>query len=76
MIGSIAKLMIVVGLVILGVGLLLLVFSKYDIPYLGRLPGDIFIQRKKFIFYFPITTSIILSVVFSLILYFVFKNSK
>ena len=37
--------------------------------WLGRLPGDIFIKRENFSFYFPITTSILVSVVLGLVLY-------
>ncbi|MBI3804283.1 MAG: DUF2905 domain-containing protein [Nitrospirae bacterium] len=44
------------------------------IPGLGRLPGDILIQRKNFTFYFPIATSILLSVVLSLIFWLLSKR--
>jgi hypothetical protein len=37
------------------------------IPLLGRLPGDMLVQRKNFTFYFPLATSIIISVVLSLV---------
>ncbi|HYA27463.1 MAG TPA: DUF2905 domain-containing protein [Acidobacteriota bacterium] len=40
------------------------------LPWLGHLPGDISIQRDRFSFYFPLTTCIIISVVISLVLYF------
>ena len=39
------------------------------VPWIGRLPGDIHIQRGNFSFYFPLATSLLLSVVLSLILY-------
>jgi hypothetical protein len=46
------------------------------IPFLGRLPGDILIQKKNFTFYFPLATSIMLSVILGLILYLVSKIHK
>jgi hypothetical protein len=40
------------------------------IPFFGKLPGDIIIRKKNFTFYFPIVTSILLSLLISLIIYF------
>ena len=62
---EIGKTLIIFGIILIGVGLLLAFFNK--IPFLGKLPGDIYIQKKNFSFYFPITTSILLSIVLSLI---------
>lgn len=59
------KMLILLGVVLLGVGMLLTFFDK--IPFLGKLPGDIHIKRENFQFYFPITTSVIISVLLSLI---------
>lgn len=61
------KLLILFGIIIVGLGLLLLFFDK--IPLIGKLPGDIYIKKKNFTFYFPIVTSILLSIIISLILY-------
>ncbi|MGH7828313.1 MAG: DUF2905 domain-containing protein [Candidatus Binatia bacterium] len=55
-----------IGLVILG---LIFVFGG-KIPWLGYLPGDIYIQRERFTFYFPLMTSLVISVIISLVLYF------
>ncbi len=58
------------GLVILGVLIILigLAFMFADrIPFLGKLPGDIYVKRERWSFYFPLTTSIIISVILSLI---------
>jgi hypothetical protein len=44
------------------------------IPFLGRLPGDIHVQRGNWSFYFPLTTSIILSIVLTLILAFLSRR--
>lgn len=62
----IGKLLITAGVILLVAGLLWPWLSKLG---LGRLPGDIAIKRDGFSFYFPITTSIIVSVVLSLILW-------
>ncbi|MBW2644762.1 MAG: DUF2905 domain-containing protein [Deltaproteobacteria bacterium] len=68
---NIGKLLIFAGIVIVGVGILLILGPK--IPWLGRLPGDIIIEKKNFKFYFPITTSIIISIILSLIFYLLRK---
>lgn len=69
----IAKFLIMIGIVIALIGVALLLFKDTGIP-LGRLPGDIIIQKKNFTFYFPLATSIILSIILSLILYFIFRR--
>lgn len=60
------RILIILGLVILVVGIAWPWLGKLG---LGRLPGDIAIKRDDFAFYFPITTSIIVSVVISLLLW-------
>jgi hypothetical protein len=67
----IGKLLIIAGLVIAGIGILLALGAK--IPWLGKLPGDIMIEKRNFKFYFPITTSIIISIILTLILYLLRK---
>lgn len=59
---AVGRLLVVVGLVIAGIGLLLML----GVP-LGRLPGDIVVRRGPVTFYLPITTSIIVSVVLTLV---------
>lgn len=59
--------LIVIGLVIAAVGIALSFADR--IPWLGRLPGDISIKRENFTFYFPLATSILLSLVLSLVLW-------
>lgn len=61
-----SRALIVLGLAIAGAGFLWPWIGRLG---LGRLPGDIFIQRDNFTFYAPITTGILLSVVLSLILW-------
>jgi len=69
--GELAKALILIGAVLIVVGLVLLLFQKT--PFLGRLPGDILIKKENFTFYFPLATSIIISILISLILYLIGK---
>lgn len=62
---DLARILIVIGVILVVVGLALLLLPK--IPGLGRLPGDIVIKRENFSFYFPLGTSILISVILSLI---------
>lgn len=61
------KLLVVTGVILVVLGLLFLFFGK--IPFLGKLPGDFYIRGKHFSLYFPLATSILLSLLISLILY-------
>jgi len=62
---DVGKLLIVFGLVIAGVGLFLLLAGR--VPWIGRLPGDIYVQRGNWTFYFPVATSLLISAVLALI---------
>jgi len=62
---SIGKMLILTGIVVVAMGGLLILVGK--ISWFGKLPGDIVIQRKNFTFYFPLATSILLSVILSLL---------
>jgi hypothetical protein len=64
---GLGKLLIVLGGILIVIGAAIVLGGK--IPWLGRLPGDIYIERRNFTFFFPITTSILISVIFSLVLY-------
>ncbi len=68
---ELGKFLIVLGIIAVGLGVIFLFWGK--IPYIGKLPGDIVIKKGNFVFYFPLTTSIIVSIVLSLILYFISK---
>jgi hypothetical protein len=61
----IGKMLIVAGLMLAAIGILFLFADK--IPYLGRLPGDIYIKTDRLSFYFPIATSIIISIILTII---------
>ena len=65
----IAKWLILIGIIIAAGGVILLVAG--NAPFLGRLPGDVRIERRNFTFYFPIVTCIILSILLTLILWIV-----
>jgi hypothetical protein len=63
--GSLGKILIIVGAVIAGIGLVLILGEK--IPWIGKLPGDIYIKRERFSLYFPIVTCIIISLLLTLL---------
>ncbi len=63
------KTLVVVGVIIVVVGLLFMLSEKVNFPFIGKLPGDIHIKGKNFQLYFPIVTSIVLSVLLTLVLY-------
>lgn len=62
---SLGKMLILFGVVLALLGGLLLLTGK--IPFLGRLPGDIVIRREHWSFYFPLTTSIVISILLTLL---------
>lgn len=66
---SVGKILVLFGAVMAGVGLLLMFFDK--IPFLGKLPGDIHIKKENFEFYFPLATSIVLSLLVSGVLWLI-----
>lgn len=75
MMAEIGKSIIFLGIIIVIIGVILLFIDK--LPFnLGRLPGDIAIKKENFSFYFPITTSIIISIVLSLLFYLYGKFFK
>jgi hypothetical protein len=69
--GEMAKIIIVIGVVLVLIGLAILFLQK--VPFLGKLPGDILIKKKNFTFYFPFSTSIVVSIIVSLILCLISK---
>ena len=64
------RLLIFCGAVLLVIGLVFLVLGRTNLP-IGRLPGDIVYRGKNTTFYFPLVTSILLSVVLSVVLYLI-----
>ncbi len=66
---GLGKVLIVAGLVLAAVGVLFLLGDRISWLRLGRLPGDISVERGNFRFYFPLVTSILLSAAISLVLW-------
>lgn len=65
--GELGKLLVLFGILLVVLGVIFSVGPK--IPWLGHLPGDIYIERERFAFYFPLTTCLLLSVILTLVLY-------
>ena len=61
----IGKSLVFAGIAIIVVGLALWGFSS--VPYVGKLPGDIYLRRGNFSFYFPIATSILISIIATIV---------
>ena len=61
------KFLVIAGFALIGLGIMLLFSDK--IPFLGKLPGDIVLEKRSFTFYFPIATSILISIVLSIVFY-------
>jgi len=72
---ELGKLLLFAGLILVVGGLILMLFGRTNLP-LGRLPGDIIYRGKNTTFYFPLATSILLSVVLSVILYLVGRSKR
>jgi hypothetical protein len=66
------RLLLVIGLVIAGIGLVLIFAGK--IPWFGRLPGDFFWRGKNVSLYFPLATSILVSLILTLILWLIHRR--
>ncbi len=64
---GLGKLLVTAGIILVLAGIVVSVAGR--IPWLGRLPGDILIRRENFTFYFPLTSSLLVSALISLILY-------
>ncbi len=69
---GIGRTLVSIGILLVIVGGLLMLINK--VPGIGKLPGDIVIERKNFTFYFPIATSIILSILLFFIFWFINKR--
>ena len=73
---ELGKLLIGFGLLLVVIGVVLLVAGSAGgrVPFLGRLPGDIYVQRGNWSFYFPLTTSIVISVLLTLLFAFLSRR--
>ncbi|MFQ5929112.1 MAG: DUF2905 domain-containing protein [Acidobacteriota bacterium] len=72
MLTEIGKVLIFFGLLLVVFGLLLTFLPSFSSSRIGRLPGDIHIQKENWSLYVPITTCIVLSVILSLLLWIIF----
>ncbi|MDR3748527.1 MAG: DUF2905 domain-containing protein [Acidobacteriota bacterium] len=68
--GDVGRMLVFLGGLLLILGLVLVLAGKMNLP-IGRLPGDLVYRGKNTTFYFPLMTSILLSVILSLVLYVV-----
>ena len=59
------KLLVIMGILLVVVGLAFMFGDK--IPFLGKLPGDIYVKKERFSFYFPIATSIVISIIITIL---------
>ena len=66
------KLLIALGVFLVIAGVLMVFAPK--LPYIGKLPGDIYIKRDNFTFYFPIASSVLISIILTIILSFVLSK--
>lgn len=73
MLQDLGRIIIIFGIVLIVLGAVLWFFGK--LPFIGKLPGDILVQKPNFTFYAPITTAIIISIVLSILLT-IFSNIK
>lgn len=71
MMSTLGKTLIFIGFFFILAGIVVMMASRGKVPFLGKLPGDIFVQRKDFTFYFPLATSLVVSALLSLILFIV-----
>ncbi|HEY2993025.1 MAG TPA: DUF2905 domain-containing protein [Methylomirabilota bacterium] len=66
---DLGRMLIVLGVVIAAVGVVVVLAGR--VPGLGRLPGDIHVERGNWTFYFPLGTSIVLSLLLTLVLWLI-----
>lgn len=74
MLQELGRVIIILGIVLVVLGSSIWFFGK--LPFLGKLPGDIYIQKDNFSFYVPITTAILISILFSIVLTIVSNLKK
>jgi len=74
MISFFGKILILFGVLLVILGVVFSLFGK--LPYLGKLPGDIYIKKESFTFYFPLATCILISIILSLIFHLISKFFK
>ncbi|HEU4370632.1 MAG TPA: DUF2905 domain-containing protein [Methylomirabilota bacterium] len=69
MTSELGRALIVLGVVVAGLGIVLVLFDRA--PWVGRLPGDVLVRRGSWTFYFPLGTSILVSLILTLVLWLI-----
>ena len=69
--GNFGKILIFIGLGIIILGGVVFLFSKA--PFIGKLPGDIYIKKENFSFYFPLGSSVVISIILTILLNIVIR---
>ena len=72
---DLGKVLVFLGVAIVVVGLVFVLLGRTNLP-LGRLPGDLVYRGKNTIFYFPLATSIVISIVLSVLMYVIGRLRK
>ena len=65
------KILLIVGLILAGFLLLFMLGGKGPLSWIGRLPGDLYFKSERFSFYFPLATGLLISIVLTLVLWFI-----
>ncbi len=73
---SLGRMLLVLGGILVAIGLVLVLAERFPGLRIGRLPGDISVERPGFRFYFPLGTSILISVILSLVLWLVGRRGR
>ena len=68
------KLLFIIGIVIALLGLVFMLAGKFNLSWLGHLPGDFSFRGKNFSFYFPLTTSLLVSIILSVIIWIISRK--
>jgi len=66
------KMLIITGTIIIVIGVIFMLAARF--PFVSYLPGDIHITKRHFSFYFPLTTSILISIILTIVLNIIFKK--
>lgn len=66
MLSELGRFVLIASVILIAAGIVLMLIEK--VPLVGRLPGDIVIKRKNFTFYFPLATSVLLSIILTILL--------
>lgn len=72
---ELGKLLLFLGGILVVIGAVLLLAGRFHLPF-GRLPGDIVVRGKNTVFYFPLATSILLSIILSLVIWLFSRGSR